>query len=288
MRSLVLTALVVLFFCSCRKHKLNRQTTTSEQFTTSLVVVSEIVQTFKHALINFDSSGQAIQPYIPLSNCGIPSDFKLDSTGNHYSFEVSYNDVDCLDLPSRIKSGTIRYQSLFDLENSLSPSNQITVFFSDFSIDENQIKGGLTINISSSSTQTIELENLEVYLNNYNQVAAILNGSLSFNTISGTETSYSHQASDSLCYQNITCISDNQIRISGSVNGINTEGRLYDVNLSSGLILAYCEFNPQLSDGNCILQPEDLRERQINFSPQSCDQIAEVTIGEKEHKIDLF
>lgn len=82
-------------------------------------------------------------------------------------------------------------------------------------------------------------------------------------------------------------IFDDVYSITGSATGINRDGRNFTVTITSALRLQACNWIAEITQGVVEIQPEDLKLRTIDFGDSSCDNEGTVTVGNKTKTFKL-
>lgn len=82
-------------------------------------------------------------------------------------------------------------------------------------------------------------------------------------------------------------IFDDVYSITGSATGTNRDGRNFTVNITTPLQLQACSWIAEITKGVVEIQPEDLKLRTIDFGDGTCDNEGTVTVGNKTKTFKL-
>lgn len=82
-------------------------------------------------------------------------------------------------------------------------------------------------------------------------------------------------------------IFDDVYSITGTASGTNREGRNFTVNITTALQLQACSYIAEITKGVIEIQPEDLKVRTVDFGDGSCDNEGTVTVGNKTKTFKL-
>lgn len=82
-------------------------------------------------------------------------------------------------------------------------------------------------------------------------------------------------------------IYDDVWEVTGSADGINTDGRAFDVDITTTLRVQWCEPYIEVTQGIVEIQPEDLKLRTVDFGDGTCDNEATAAIGNKSYTYKL-
>jgi len=92
---------------------------------------------------------------------------------------------------------------------------------------------------------------------------------------------------DSLYLLGTDGIYDDVWEITGSGDGINRDGRAFEVDIIAPLKLQWCESYVEVTEGVAEIQPEDLKLRNVDFGEGNCDNEATATIGKNRYKFEI-
>lgn len=82
-------------------------------------------------------------------------------------------------------------------------------------------------------------------------------------------------------------IFDDTYSITGTASGTNRDGRNFTVNITTALHLQACNWIAEITKGVVEIQPEDLKLRTIDFGDGTCDNEGTVTVGNKTKTFKL-
>lgn len=82
-------------------------------------------------------------------------------------------------------------------------------------------------------------------------------------------------------------IFDDVYSITGTASGTNRDGRNFTVNITTALQLQACNWIAEITKGVIEIQPEDLKLRTVDFGDGSCDNEGTVTVGNKTKTFKL-
>ncbi len=82
-------------------------------------------------------------------------------------------------------------------------------------------------------------------------------------------------------------IFDDVYSITGSATGINREGRNFTVTITTALQLQACNWIAEITKGIIEIQPEGLKLRTVDFGDGTCDNEGTVTVGNKTKTFKL-
>ena len=105
--------------------------------------------------------------------------------------------------------------------------------------------------------------------------------------VEGANTSFSFNPQDSACFLNLGCLLDDVYEITGSASGVATNGKKYDVTITTALRVQFCGYIPEVTEGVIEIQPDGLLLRTVDFGDKTCDNEGTVTIKKKTYTFKL-
>ena len=92
---------------------------------------------------------------------------------------------------------------------------------------------------------------------------------------------------DSLYWIGVDGIYDDVWEITGNGDGINRNGRAFDIEITSALRVQWCQPHIEVTQGVVELQPQDLTLRLVDFGDGTCDNKAVATIGNNDYEFNI-
>lgn len=277
---LVVFCLLIGISLGCRKAKLNRATTTSEDNALSETLFEDVYNQIDEALsseegVNKMEDGLA-------GGCATVSISALD-TVYPKTVTIDFGTSNCEGNDGRTRRGKI-------IVNITGPyrtvGTKITTTFENYFVNDYQIEGTKVVEHTAERSFKIEVSDAKITFPNG---ADKITWESSRNRVwsEGFNTKISLDPADSACFLNVECLLDDVYEITGSATGTNRDGRLFDVDIKTPLRIEFCGYIPEVTEGTIEIQPEDLKLRTINYGSGDCDNQASVKIGKKTKTFSL-
>lgn len=256
-----------LLFYSCKKAKLNKETTTTEDNSTSEDVWTTVFTTIDVEVTNQEDlsfkTGKTNK-----NNAACPTIDVIYNNDSMYlkTITIDYGTAGCTGVDGRLRKGII---NITQTGRYRIPGTKTTATLVDFYIDEFKVEGSKSINFESAGIFTIHVSNSKI--TDGNGLVTQWESVRTFEKIAGSNTPL------------IFC--DDIWEITGNANGVNRDGRSYTVDIITPLQKDVC--CKWIAKGVIEITPEDLKTRRIDFGDGSCDASAILTIGKKTHDITL-
>jgi len=282
----------LLFTTSCKKNKLNKQTTTSEDNALAEDLFDDVFKNIDEAadeesLDGTNKQGYKID-YTFGSGCAtvtlVPAAWDTTQSPPVWNatfpktLTIDFGSTNCKGNDGKYRRGKITAVFTGKYREA---GTVITTTLSNYHVNDYSVEGTKTVTNNSGTSFTI----------NVNGSVASPDGSQSVSWTStrtrtwvkGYNTGFWTPNSDSTGYLGFSGILDDAYSITGSASGVNREGRKFDVTITTALYVEFCGWIPEITKGVVEIQPEKLKLRTVDFGDGSCDRTYTVTIKKKTY-----
>jgi hypothetical protein len=275
--------MIVFYFFGCSKAKLNKETTTSEDCVRADEFFKDAQYISEQAFFLNSASGKLNElKALSSLNCATITIVEGGPLVFPKLYKIDFGSSNCMGTDGRNRRGIIMVNFTDQYSND---SAQATITFNDYFVNDYKIEGEKRIqNIGGSSFKVEVINGKIIYPNAQDQV--VWNSITTRTQTQGVETRFSLNPTDS-CYLSYTCYLDDVYEITGSGDGINKDGRLFDMTITSPLKVQFCNLKKENVSGTLQIQPEDLYLRTLNFGIGTCDGNAVITIRNSDYPINL-
>ena len=300
----LLVTSIVVGTTSCKKRKLNRSTTTSQDnqqaesmFQDVYDVVDQAAQ--EEQVDGTGKTGASFQmEYTFGSDCAtITVDPPvLDANGDYdptfpKTVTVDFGNSNCEGNDGKMRRGQIEAVYTGRWRDA---GTTISISTSNYYVDDFKVVGTKEVTNRgegwdghSFTTHTIEVEGV---ITSPEGTSVTWESSRTREWIEGSDTwIFGYDADGNLEWLGLDGIYDDVWEITGSGSGVNSEGRAYTLDITTALRVEWCGSPkwPEVTIGIVEIQPDDLKLRVVDFGDGSCDQKARVEIGNYKKDIDL-
>ncbi|MBL4652486.1 MAG: hypothetical protein JKY53_06415 [Flavobacteriales bacterium] len=289
----VLSAMVTL--TSCKKKKLNKQTTSSEDNSTAESAFDDIF----NVTDKFDDTESDNNSYKTvfwpndttyahtLYSCLTITKEFIDSTTFERIITFDFGTTDCTTGDGRKRTGKV----IAHRTGKYRETGSTTVITTDnYTVDGYAVNGTRTVTNTGKNSDNkqqykvvasgdIATPDGETITWNSTRIRTWVEGADTwfFGTLNADGTI------DSLYWYGVDGIYDDVWEITGSADGINTDGRAFDVDITTALRVQWCKPYIEVTKGVVEIQPEDLKLRTVDFGDGTCDNEATAAIGSKSY-----
>ncbi len=274
-----------LLFIGCRKSKLNKESITEEDHLLAESSFDKILYSLE-PLFNHHSYLKGDDFFLFAdTSCTSLSVSPNDSVSYPKFLTLNYGTSNCLAKDGSYRRGQI----LIKLTKGYSNTDSITeITFDHFYLNDHRIEGidslinqgnnTFKIKISSGSITYPTGENILWECDRQRRKTEGITTNIDLNHNLDTP---------STCYRNMKCFYDDVYQITRYAFGKNRSGRLFDVKINSPLRMQFCDAKPEITEGICDIQPENLLKKTVDYGFKSCDRVAKIQVGEKISTISL-
>ncbi|HIN39673.1 MAG TPA: hypothetical protein EYM84_05320 [Flavobacteriales bacterium] len=287
----VITLLVIyclLVSTSCKKRKLNRQTTTAEDNALAENLFDDVLKNINEVAEeeNLDGTGKmGSTDYTFSSSCATitlnPPAWDTNGTWNTTfpkTLTIDFGTVNCTGNDGKNRKGKI--VSVFSGKYNVT-GTIITTTLQNYHIDDYSVEGTKTITNTGSNSFSIVVDGAVASPDGSQEVT--WSSTRTRTWIEGQNTGFWTLNPDSSCCMFFNGILDDVYSISGTAEGTNREGRSFTVNITTPLRVQFCGWLPEITEGVLEIQPEDLKKRTVDFGNKDCDRQYTVTIKNKTY-----
>ena len=297
---MVILTLVVGGMSACKKNRLNKQTTCSEDNSTAENMFDDVFSvTYKFDDTENNAYGANTASYWPndtsyvhnLYNCLTITKQFLDSATFERIITFDFGTTGCKSGDGRTRTGKIiaHKTGRYGIAGSIA-----VITADDYTVDDYGVKGTKTVTnlgknlvnqqyysviISGGEVTTPDSETItwkSIHTKTWVEGAS----TWFFGTLSDDGTL------DSLYWLGVDGIYDDVWEITGSGDGINRDGRAFEVEITAPLKVQWFQSYIEVTEGITEIQPEDLKLRTVDFGEGTCDNEATATIGENSYTFE--
>jgi hypothetical protein len=294
-----LALILVVGLVSCKKNKLNKQTTSSEDNTIAESMFDDIFNiTDRFDDTEDDVAGSNKTYYWPddttyvhmLYSCLEITKQFIDSATFERTITFDFGTTGCTTIGGRVRKGKIIAHRI----GKHREGGSSTVITPDgYVVDDYAVEGTKTyINLGLNSDDQHQYSvDVTGEITTPDNETITLNSTRTRTWVEGFNTGFSWNLDTdgtySLAFNGMAGIYDDVWEITGSGDGINSEGRSFDVEIATLLRVQWCSPYIEVSEGVIELKPEDLKLRTIDFGDGTCDNEATVSIGDNSYVYEM-
>ena len=278
----------LLFSTSCKKRKLNRQTTTAEDNALAEDLFDDVLKNINEVAEeeNLDGTGKMGNiDYTFSSSCATitldPPAWDTNGVWNTTfpkTLTIDFGSVNCTGNDGKKRRGKII--SVFTGKYNVT-GTIITTTLQDYHIDDYSVEGTKSVTNTGSNSFSIVVDGLVASPDGSQEVT--WSSTRTRTWIEGQNTGFWTPNPDNSCCMFFNGILDDVYSISGTAEGINREGRSFTVNITTPLRVEFCGWIPEITEGVLEIQPKDLKKRTVDFGDKSCDRQYMVIIKNKTY-----
>lgn len=272
LRFFILVIGSVLIFTSCKKAKLNRQTTTSKDNSTAESIFADIKRVIEEA--SDENSNQKTSGYSFGACATVTVTPSLNDTVWPKNMVIDFGSSNCTGNYGITRRGKI----LVKLSGKYRDAGSVlTVTLDDYFVNNHRVLGKKTItnngrNSSGNLSYTVKVTN-----------GKVIYPDGGFFTWKSTRTNEWIEGESTTLLNGWSGICDDTYLITGSASGINKDGRGYTVNITAPLRKELC--CRWIVSGKLEIKPDNLKTREVDFGSGACDGKATVKIGRRTYNI---
>ncbi len=269
----------IILTVSCKKRKLNRDTTASKDDATAEAMFNDVYKVMdENASSEPKLNGQKTgQYYYMASGCATVTLTPYDTSTYPKTMIIDFGNG-CQGNDGKTRKGKIivEFTGKYRQAGTVITITPDNYFVNDYKVEGKKIVENKGKNSSNHTYYTITVDGKvtrpdgKVITWKSNRVRE---------WIEGESTTFWNSG--------ISGIFDDKYKITGNGSGVASNGINYTVEITDSLIVQYCSYIPEIVQGKISLQPEDLKERVIDFGNGTCDNQATVTIGNKVYTFNL-
>jgi len=283
---IILAISCLLYSTSCKKRKLNRQTTTAEDNALAEDLFDDVLKNINEVAEeeNLDGTGKMGNiDYTFSSSCATltldPPAWDTNGVWNTTfpkTLTIDFGSVNCTGNDGKKRRGKII--SVFTGKYNVT-GTIITTTLQNYHIDDYSVEGTKSVTNTGSNSCSIVVDGSVASPDGSQEV--IWSSTRTRTWIEGQNTGFWTPNPDNSCCMFFNGILDDVYSISGTAEGTNREGRSFTVNITTPLRVEFCGWIPEITEGVLEIQPEDLKKRTVDFGDKSCDRQYTVTIKNK-------
>ncbi|RKE03567.1 hypothetical protein [Marinifilum flexuosum] len=235
----LLASMLVMYSCNSNEHELEMNLTNAVNVEENAMVNSileNILNEVEYNMLSIDNGTATKQDSIPFVKIA-----DNNNQENTKTLSINYGQQNSIDYLGKLKRGRITTQIEGEFK---SEECCYTVSFEQYYINNLNITGSIKVDSrksASSENLTFDVTFEEILFTDEKENTYSLSGKLSKEWIEGYETSNNHW--------------DDQFFISGTTSGINSEGREYQSEILTPLLVSHaCEF---IASGEVLFTAEN-------------------------------
>lgn len=285
---------IILTSSSCKKSRLNKETTTDEDNSLAESTFDDIDKTSSEVSVKEEGVKERLA-------AGASPDFTFGAQCASIFHLGKTNDT----LATRINGVDSIYNLLAIFDSTNFPRTIIMDFGTGCTGTDGRTRKGKIITSLSGKfwkTGTIITHTLENYIVNDHKVEGkrtvthsstnvwnILVSDAKITDPDGKTVSWTSERTRTRTAGGATLLDifDDAYSITGSAAGTNRDGRNFTVTITTALHLQACSYIAEITKGVVEIQPDDLKLRTIDFGDGTCDNSGTVTVGNKTKTFQL-
>lgn len=288
---LLIAVAACLAFNSCKKSKLNKETTTAEDNALAEDSFDDIYKNINEAAEEQNLDGIAkmggSQDYTFSFHCASVDlnppawDYSTNPPSWNNTFPktltIDFGNTNCVGNDGKARRGKI--VSVFSGKYNVT-GTVITTTLSDYHVNDYHIAGTKKVTCIGTNSFTIDVEGT-VTSPSGEQVT--WRSIRTRKWIEGQNTNFWTPDTDTTCCMYLDGITDDVYSIGGTAYGTNRDGRAYTAIISVPLRVQFCGLIPEITEGVIEIQPDELKKRTVDFGNRTCDRTFTVSIGKKTY-----
>jgi hypothetical protein len=271
-----------MFFSSCEKSRLNKQTITAEDNQTAQNMYDDVYKNVNEVAVKEEGVNKMGNiDYTFGANCAAVSLTPSDSTFPK-TLTIDFGSSNCQGDDGKNRRGKIiavltgRYKDT---------GTKITVTLDNYHVNDYKVEGTKVITNQGNNTFSIVVSGAKITSPDGTQQVS-WESTRTRKWIAGYNTNVSFNPTDP-CYLKVSCILDDVYEVTGEASGVNRDGRNFTAAITTALRVQFCGWIPEITQGVIEITPEDLKTRKIDFGNGACDNEATVEIGNRTKTIPL-
>ena len=282
---------VALVFNSCKKSKLNKETTSAEDNALAEDSFDDVFKNISEAAEDLNLDGTAkmgvVKDYTFGAHCATvtldPPAWDSNSVWNSVfpkTLTIDFGTTNCVGYDNKARRGKII--SVFSGKYN-TPGTTITTSLDNYHVDDYHIEGVKSVTNNGNFSFSITVVGKITSPDGSDEVT--WNSTRTRKWIEGQNTNFF--TLDPLGnWMGLNGIYDDVYSITGTANGVNRNGRSYSAKITTPLRVEFCTVTPiisvlEITEGIIELEPYKLKVRSVDFGNRTCDRTFEVTIGNK-------
>lgn len=260
---------------SCKRYKLNRSTTSSEDNNLAEVGFSDLQKVVEDAVKENDLEEQkSLSGFKQMYSCASVTITPTDTTFPK-TITIDFGSTNCTGSDGRERKGSI---TAVITDYYRNPGSTITITPSNYHVNDYKVEGTKVVenigrNADNNLSFDIDVQNGKITSPDGDVIT--WDSQRTREWVVGESTTWiSHGLSGVL---------DDEYLITGSASGTDRNGRSYAATITKALRVELdCRW---ITEGTFELQPEDLKLRTIDFGNGDCDNQATVDINNRSYTI---
>lgn len=265
---------------SCKKRKLNRDTTSEQDDALAHSLFEDLAKTVdEHAdSVQYLKSGRFAEAYKMAGPCATVTLTPFDTATFPKTLTIDFGPTNCAGNDGKNRKGKIvvtitgKYRT---------PGTVITIKPDNYYVNDNKIEGTKTVTNNGRNNAG----NLSYSVEVVGKITTTDNKTIEWKSSRTRE--WIEGESTTFWTHGINGITDDVYSITGTGSGVNRDGRKFEAAITTPLRVQFCGLKIEITKGVIELQPEDLKKRVIDYGNGSCDNQAVVTIGKKTYTVNL-
>ena len=272
---------------SCKKSKLNKQTTTAEDNALAEDLFDDIFKNINEAADeeNLDGTKKAAPlDYTFSSHCATvtlnPPAWDSSGTWNATfpkTLTIDFGSTNCQGNDGKNRRGKI--VSVFTGKHNVTGTVTTTTLV-DYYVNDHRVEGTKKVTHTGTNSFAIVVDG-KIISPNADEVSWTSTRTRTW--IEGQNTNFWTLNTDTSCCMFFNGILDDVYSITGNASGTNRNGRTFTADITTPLRVQFCGWIPEITQGVIEIQPEDLKKRTVDFGSQECDRTFTVEIGKKTY-----
>ena len=287
--ALVLLACVTVFsLSSCKKNKLNKQTTTAEDNALAEDSFDEIFKTINETADEENLDGTAkmgiAKDYTFSSHCATitlnPPAWDSNGVWNPVfpkTLTIDFGTTNCTGKDGKARRGKIIsvYSGKYKETGTI-----VTTTLDNYHVNDYHVEGTKTVTTTAANSFSIEVDGTITSPDGNDEVSWVSSRTRTW--IEGQNTNFFTPAPGGGWMQ-LDGITDDVYSVTGTASGVNRNGRAFTAEITTALRIEFCGWIPEITQGIIEIQPDDLKLRKVDFGDLECDRTYVVTIGKKSY-----
>lgn len=288
-KSLVFAVVAVLMLASCKKARLNRETTTAKDNQLAEALSNDVFSVVdRNASANTDGKTSVNSAWSAATgdSCMVIT-VSTTNGGFPKTMVIDFGSTNCTGVDGKERRGKV----IAEIDGKYrDPGTTVSITTENYFVNEYGVDLTKTVeNVTTSGNNPTYRVNVSAKIETPDDETIEWVSQRDREWIEGSETGlWTYvDSTQSWTWTGISGITDDVWLITGSGSGTNSEGRDFTIDITTPLRVQWCNYIVEITKGVLEIQPEDLKTRTVDYGDKTCDNKAVVTIGRKEYDVPL-
>lgn len=278
--ALILLSFFVFALLACKKSQLNKDISIAEDQAIAQALWNDVGNQVEGSSSSSEVNGAGTNKW---NNCATVT---IDSNLTEYPLTITldFGEEGCEGIDGQNRKGKLIYTVSGPY---MEPGTIITVASNDYYVNDYRIEGTRLVKNEGPDEAghiRFSVSVTDAIITTPDQKTITWASEHTRTWVEGMETGFLTKLDDG-SFMGIDGLLDDVYEVTGTGNGINRDGRLFDVEVSEPLRMELrCRW---ITKGELRISPEDLDPRILDYGDGTCDSEATVSTGSGKHTINL-